>query len=73
MNCKAMRQAQATGEVDAAAVLRRVTGMSVAQLETRWQEDITGRDLNSLDGRWGELREPIQRYTKKIPPLAGIR
>jgi hypothetical protein len=47
--------------------------MPVAQLETRWREDMAGRDLNSLDARWGELRQPIQHYIQKLPPLAGIR
>jgi hypothetical protein len=70
---RAMRQAQATGDVAAAEVLRRVAGMPVAQLETRWREDMAGRDLNSLDARWGELRQPIQHYIQKLPPLAGIR
>jgi hypothetical protein len=69
---KAMRQAEASGDVRTGEVLARVTRMSIEQLDERWREDLSRRNVKALDRRWGELKDPIQRYMHKIPPLPSI-
>jgi hypothetical protein len=67
---KALRgDADASQNVSVEAVLTRVAGQPLKQLETRWSADIQSRDLGQLDTRWRELREPIRLYVSQLPPL----
>jgi len=66
---KAFRDGQAGGDVSPGILLTQATGMSVDQLQVRWQQDLMRRDLNLMDSRFRELREPIRRYVGQLPAI----
>jgi hypothetical protein len=55
------------------SVLQQITGRSMQQLQDRWLEDIASRDANTLDARFGSVRNPVRIYISKLPDLGSIQ